>query len=334
MTSTRPRTVVVTCAMVCARNPAAPPPHRRSRSRSGLFDGSSLLAHFFAFSRSLLILSLRLSRLTLLAAASCAPIPESIPSKKNSHHQIEVPCVVPAVGKRIRRQVPILGGKQKVRPRTVNHVHKACQISRQRRIPVRHWIWEISQVAGKRIIHPKRGVELPFVRRPVFQLRPAANRVQRSHLRARRRRIAAEQHTLSECAIQSANRSSAIKLSAQRKLLVERQFDIRHCGPAIHVASEAIILPAVVAAHSDPKRLSENIPRPCRPVCRMPAGAMLPLAPAAGNNLCPIRLRAVPGASPLTGSRIPAWNIRLDSSPSVTLCSTRICGTQPHKFPA
>src|SRR5579862_6790694 len=34
------------------------------------------------------------------------------------------------------------------------------------------------------------------------------------------------------------------------------------------------------------------------------------------------------------GSKIPACSIRFESSVKLILCSTRICGTQLHKFPA
>ncbi len=88
MTSTRPRTVVV---VACACNPAAPAHNIATQIKILLWfivdsssDGSSQL-------------------LTM-------PLP-SISSKKNSHHQIEVPRAVSAVGNRIRRQVSILSGK-------------------------------------------------------------------------------------------------------------------------------------------------------------------------------------------------------------------------------
>src|SRR5580698_4305238 len=42
----------------------------------------------------------------------------------------------------------------------------------------------------------------------------------------------------------------------------------------------------------------------------------------------------VPGTSPLTGSSIPPCTSQLDESVTANLCSTLICGTQLHKFPA
>src|ERR1035437_1428538 len=84
MTSTRPRTVVV---VACACNPAAP-------------------AHNIATQIKILLWFIVDSSSELLTM----PLP-SISSKKNSHHQIEVPRAVSAVGDRIRRQVSILSGK-------------------------------------------------------------------------------------------------------------------------------------------------------------------------------------------------------------------------------
>src|SRR5271169_2343544 len=249
MTSTRPRTVVVAARVVsCARNPAAPAHNIATQIK--------ILLWLIVAGPSWFVVPCSLLRLLTL------PFPSSC-SKKNSHHQIQMPCAVPAVGKRNRRQVPILSGKQQIRSGTVNHVHKAPLISCQRRIPVGPRIREIFQIAGIRIIHPKRRIELPFIRGPVFQLHPAPERVQRLHFRAGQCRIAAEQHALSECTVQSTNRPSPIKLSAQRKLAAERQFNVRHSGPAIDVPIEAIILPRVVPSNSHPQRLSENIPRPC-----------------------------------------------------------------------
>src|SRR5208282_5285643 len=201
-------------------------------------------------------------------------------SKKNSHHQIEMPCAVPAVGKRIRRQVSILSGKQQVRSGAVNHVHKAPLISGQRRIPVGLRILEVFQIAGIRIVHSKRGIELPFFRGPVFQLRPATNRVQRLHFRTGQRRIAAEQHAATNAAVQSAKGPSAIKLSAQRKLAIERQLDICHSG-STHNPGGCSTLPR------PPATVVRKHYASTRSVCRMPVGAMLPQAPPAGNNRCP-----------------------------------------------
>src|ERR1700674_73932 len=126
-------------------------------------------------------------------------------------------------------------------------------------------VLEIFQVGSVWIIHPKRCVELQFIRGPVFQLRPAADRVQASPLSAGQCGIAAKQCATSNSAAQSPKALSAIQLPTQRKLAAERQFDICHPGSAIHGSAETVILPAIEPSHAHPQGLSENIVRPCYP---------------------------------------------------------------------
>src|ERR1019366_8274940 len=136
-------------------------------------------------------------------------------SEQYPNCHVQLPCLVAGIVDRERSQPAVFQRQQQVGTWPVDDVAKPGPVTCQERIGiVLGLVAEVANVGRKRIVLSKRGVELKFWQRLVFQLRPVAGGIQRQHAGGRIAERPVIDDTATKGSAESADSLSTVKEAA------------------------------------------------------------------------------------------------------------------------
>src|SRR6266849_5547636 len=206
--------------------------------------------------------------------ADRAPPIWAVFSEEHAHHKIDLVCPVAASFNREGSQSAKFCREQEIGARTINEINKFGPISGQiagkiayerNALCVERTEGKAAYLARRNAILASSSVEFEVCDRFELELCPATGRLRPFDHGCRIRQRSVDQHRATRGRPEGAYGFSAVKHATQVEVFAKGNNKIGNSGPAVYFVIESPTLPAVVTAHTDGKRLSEDLMLPGEP---------------------------------------------------------------------